>query len=382
MAADELRSLGNCRFQSKDYVAAKELYRKALKADPHDALSWCNLAACDRELSQHHLALHSALQAVRWKQDWWKAHFRLGLCYRSLHGISLAAAHFTRAAALAESTVHKAEASSMASRCSSGASGADDEDLVYRLVPSPNPATALEFLHNCRNAVDSGWHNYMTPSDVSGVGGGKGLVAACDLAAGTAFLGEQALVSAAFQPDLCSTCFCPLGPGQVACPQCHGEVYCSQGCLSTAWARWHRIQCGPASQALRRHAAECMAAGADLHTCYDITMTCRLVAVAVASLQQDGGCLEPEACRPAGTGTDAEATATGPRAPAATAKATLAGALTPIAQSLPHRQVFCLARTSSGASPSVLESSTPSCASRLAQYQVCTHAGALWMVAC
>eukprot|EP01079_Euglenida_sp_SAG-EU17-18_P000085 gene85-357_t len=336
MAAESLRIRGNAKFSDRDYVEAKAMYRLALQAHPKDAPSWCNMAACDIEL---------ALEAVKADQAWWKAHFRLALCLRSLQGFKSAAAHFNRAAVLGDSGTGarhldaKAIANLRAQAAQAESSAlANDEDLPYRLLPSPAAPPACAVTATLAGCVGDAWGRLIAVADVPAAGGTmRGLTAKTDLAQGKIFLREQALASATFSESLCGQCFQPVGISRVVCPSCQVEAFCCSKCRSDAIAGWHRLQCGEAARALRAHAAA------------------QDPPNPTTALKGSPSTNHQPPCEDASPKTDATALKAPPLH---------------ISDTSPHKLLVQLAMSSSGTTSGQLAGGlAPSCASRLAQYE-------------
>ncbi|KAL5724234.1 hypothetical protein ACHQM5_007518 [Ranunculus cassubicifolius] len=91
---EELKSKGVAAFRNKDYSGAIVWYSMASKEDPCDATVVSNRSLCWARMGHGERALSDAVECIRLKPNWPKAHYRVGAAWNILGMFDRAAEAF------------------------------------------------------------------------------------------------------------------------------------------------------------------------------------------------------------------------------------------------------------------------------------------------
>ncbi|BES89844.1 Hypothetical proteinall glutamine-rich tetratricopeptide [Nesidiocoris tenuis] len=95
--AETLKTDGNTAMNNGNFNEAIELYTKAIRLDPKNAVYYCNRAAAHSKLRNHQQAIVDCKIAIEIDPSYSKAYGRLGLAYCGLDDYANALTHYKRA---------------------------------------------------------------------------------------------------------------------------------------------------------------------------------------------------------------------------------------------------------------------------------------------
>jgi len=94
--AQLLKHRANQAFSSGNYRQAIELFTSCIALDPHEAVYFSNRSAAYAKVKQFELALSDGRKASRLREDWPKAHSRIGLALFGLEDFEEALKSFEK----------------------------------------------------------------------------------------------------------------------------------------------------------------------------------------------------------------------------------------------------------------------------------------------
>lgn len=84
-ASNKVKQMGNEKFKAKDFESAILYYSKVLQYDKANHLVQANRCLCYLKTEQYGFAYEDAVEVIKKRPDFVKAHYRLGLVYEKMN---------------------------------------------------------------------------------------------------------------------------------------------------------------------------------------------------------------------------------------------------------------------------------------------------------